>query len=163
MPIYLKLKFWRWLALATMGFSLLCPQLLFAWSEYKNTSHMDFDGDQSEELIIETKQGVGLGHYVEDMRIFKDDGSELKLIFEIKTVDEYFIDGNHFKILSDVTFSEPDKTTGLRTIAIASKKIYFKDDENKVISKEESLGTKIFTWNGKTYLEEDKNKDISKI
>ncbi|MFA7000756.1 MAG: hypothetical protein WC352_01235 [Candidatus Omnitrophota bacterium] len=131
---------------------VLCPQTSYAWTEYKGVRYLDLDGDSTNEIIIESKQGAGTGHYIEDMRIFKDKYPELQLIFQTRTVDEYFTDDYHYKIISEVEFSDSTLNSGLRDIIVVTKKIYFKDDENKVVSKEEDLGTKVLKWEGTAYL-----------
>ncbi|OGW81959.1 MAG: hypothetical protein A3G33_04215 [Omnitrophica bacterium RIFCSPLOWO2_12_FULL_44_17] len=134
-------------------FFLVCQQFVYAWTEYSNVRYLDLDGDATNEIIIEAKHGAGTGHYIEDMRIFKDKSPELELIFQTQTVNEYFIDKDHSKIVSQVSFTEPDTANGLRDIIIESEKIYFTDNENKIIEKEENLGKKVFKWNGEKYIE----------
>lgn len=136
--------------------TLFLSEQVFAWTEYKNIKYLDLDGDLANEIIIESKHGAGSNHYIEDMRIFKDNYPQLELIFSIRSLDSYF--GlevpNNYNIVSDVRFTEQTpENKGVRDIIVASKRVYFKDEENKVIDKEEDLGAKVFKWNGKSYVE----------
>lgn len=127
-----------------------------SWAEYKNVRYMDMDGDLADEIIVESKQGAGTNHYIEDMRIFKDNYPQLELIFSIKTLDSYFgLEApNNYNIVSDVKFTEQTpENKGFRDIIVTSKKVCFKDKENKVFDREEALGTKVFKWDGKSYVE----------
>lgn len=134
---------------------LLIPA--YSWTEYKNIRYMDMDGDLANEIIIESKHGAGTGHYIEDMRIFKDNYPELELIFSIRTLDEYSLEPQYrYAIVSDVEFTEQTpENKGIRDIIVKSKKIYYKDEENKVVDKIENLGTKIFKWNGMDFAEDN--------
>ncbi len=142
-------------------FSLLLILILWfvtpaysSWTEYNNIRYLDLDGDLADEIIIESKQGAGSNHYIEDMRIFKDKYPELELIFTVRILDSYFglKAPNNYNIVSDVNFTEQTpENKGIRDIIVASKKVYFKDKENKVIDKEEDLGTKVFTMYGGSY------------
>ena len=129
-----------------------------SWTEYTNVRYLDLDGDLVEEIIIESKHGAGTGHYIEDMRIFKDKYPELELIFTIRTLDSYFDSiygsGKYWDIVSEVEFTEPDLEIGTRNITVKSKKICYKD-ENKSIDKEEELETKVYKWNGTKFEEEN--------
>jgi len=132
----------------------------YSWTEYGNIHYMDFDGDLMDEIVIKAKHGVGSGHYIEDMRIFKDKYPELELIFSIRTLDRYFgfESPNSYDVVSDVKFTEQTpENKGIRDIIVKSKKIYYKDEENKIVDKEEDLGIKIFKWNGKTFVESEIN------
>ncbi|MFY9402879.1 MAG: hypothetical protein WAQ07_05685 [Candidatus Omnitrophota bacterium] len=125
-------------------------------TDYKNIRYLDFDGDLADEIIIESRHGAGLGHYIESMRIYKDSYPQLDLIFSIRTLDSYsgFKPPNNFDIVSGVKFTEQTpENKGIRDIIVTTKKIYFKDDDNKIIDKEEDLGVKVFKWNGKSYVE----------
>ena len=127
-----------------------------SWTEYFNIRYMDLDGDLAEEIIIESKHGAGSNHYIEDMRIFKDKYPELELIFAVRTLDSYFgLDApNNYNIVSSVKFTEQTpENKGIRDIIVESKKAYFKDSDNKIIDKEEDLGTKIFKLNDNFYVE----------
>ena len=70
----------------------LVSSIYASWTEYKDARYIDLDGDFLPEIIIESKQGVGLGHYVEIMRIFKEDDKleGLRRIFVIATLDSSF-------------------------------------------------------------------------
>jgi hypothetical protein len=112
---------------------------------------------------VESKHGAGTGHYIEDMRIFKDKYPELELIFTVRMLDSYFgLDAsNNYNIVSNVKFTEQTpENKGIRDIIVESRKVYFKDSDNKIIDKEEDLGTKIFKWNGKAFIESKINKII---
>lgn len=109
---------------------------------------MDLDGDFTEEIILKTKHGVGSGHYIEDMRIFKEKYPELELIFSVRTLDSTFGFSDEMKkyncdIVSEVEFTEPDAEDGARSIIVKSKKITYKDS-SKAIEQEEELGTKTY-------------------
>lgn len=141
-----------------LSITLCLPVLTYAsWTEYTNVRYLDLDGDLVEEIIIESKHGAGTGHYIEDMRIFKDKYPELELIFTIKTLDSYFDSiygpGKYWDIVSEVEFTEPDLEIGTRNITVKSKKIYYKD-ENKSVDKEEEIETKVYKWNGTKFEEE---------
>ncbi len=147
------------IALIILSIAICFHNTAHAWTEYKNVRYMDMGGDLAGEIIIESKHGAGSNHYIEDMRIFKDNYPELALIFTIRTLDSYF--GlevpNNYNIVSDVKFTEQTpENKGVRDVVVTSKKVYFKDKENKVIDKEENLGSKIFEWNGKSYVEKQK-------
>jgi hypothetical protein len=116
------------------------------------------------EIIVESRHGAGSGHYIEDMRIFKDKYPELELIFTIRTLDSNFSGGGivPFDIISDVTFTEPNLENGTRDIIVKSKKIYYKDDtewelrnSDENIDKIKDLGTKIYKWNGEKFVESE--------
>lgn len=129
-------------------------QPCLSWTEYSNIRYMDLDGDLASEIIIEAKYGAGSNHYIEDMRIFKDKNPELELIFTVRTLDSYFgLDApNSYNIVSEVKFTEQTpENKGVRDIIVTSKKIYFKDKDNKVIDKEEDLGVKVFAMYGSSY------------
>ena len=146
--------------------TLLCFNgTVYAWTEYKNIRYMDLDGDLANEVIIEARHGAGSNHYIEDMRIFKDNYPKLDLIFTVRTLDSTY----GFKhpspyncdIISSVEFTEPTiQNNGVRDIVVKSKKISYKDDENKVIDKDEILGTKIFKWDGMKFVESKAQKTI---
>jgi len=143
---------------------LLFSPAYASWTEHTNVRYMDFDGDLQKEIIIEAKHGAGSNHYIEDLRIFKDTRSELKLIFSIRTLDRTFGFPNemkqyNFDIVSDVEFTEQDPEKGTRDIIVKSKKIYYKDAENKVVYKEEDLRTKTYKWNGEKFVENKKLKE----
>ncbi len=130
----------------------------YAWTEYKNDRYIDFDGDLVNEIIIESKQGAGSNHYVEDMRIFKDKYPALDLIFSIRTRDSTY----GFKppsqynrdIISTVEVTEQaPENNGVRDIVVRSRKVFYKDGENKIKDREEDLGSKTFKWNGAVYQE----------
>lgn len=110
-------------------FSLTAPiQLCLSWTEYTNVRYMDFDGDLVDEVIIECRHGAGTGHYIEDVRIFKDAYPELELIFTIRTLDSTFgFSGEEEKyncdIVSDVKFTEQTpENKGIRDIIVKIKK-----------------------------------------
>lgn len=142
--------------LSPLIFSLLIP-VYASWTEYKNVRYMDLDGDLTDEIIIEAKHGAGSNHYLEDMRIFKDKYPELELIFFIRTLDSTygFESSLHYNCdeISEVHFTEPNLENGERDIIIKTKKIYYKDQNNKIVDKEEDLRTKIFKWNGQSFVE----------
>ena len=98
------------------------------------------------EIVIESKHGAGSGHYMEIMRIFKEaEKSEgLDLIFKMTTLDSIFGYGPGSEEISTVEFTEPNADNGLRDIIVKSKQIYYKDEENKIVDREEDLGTKIY-------------------
>ncbi|MBU4509721.1 hypothetical protein KJ830_01605 [bacterium] len=143
-----------------------------SWEAYKDVERINIDGDFKvgyidvngdfiNEIIIEKQYGAGSNHYLEDLRIFKDlEGNrELELIFYIVTLDRTFGFSGEMKqyncdIVSKVEFTDQTpENNGIRDIIVKSKKIYYKDKNNKIIDKEEGLGTKIFKWNGKTFFE----------
>jgi hypothetical protein len=133
-------------------------QAYASWTEHTNTRYIDLDGDFAEEIIIEAKRSAGSNHYIEDLRIFKDAYPELELIFSIRTLDSHFgpfVDFTPQDTISEVEFTEPDPDNGTRDIIVKSKRIYYKDDENKIVDKEEDLGSKIYKWNGKKFVESD--------
>jgi hypothetical protein len=121
---------------------------------------MDVDGEAGDELIIETKHGAGTGTYVEDMRIFKDNYPDLKLIFHIKTLESYFgSPDDSYDEMSEVKFTDPSPKDGTRDIVVHSKTIYYKDTEHKVVDREEDAGVKVFRWDGSKFVEQsDKGK-----
>ena len=145
-----------WVIILGLTFLLFKPTYA-SWTEYKPARYMDLDGDFKNEIIIETKNGAGSGHYIEVMRIFKDDYHNLKLIFEIFTLDSVFGEGPGNDDISTVEFTEQNPQTGLRDIIVKSKRIYYKDDQNKIIDREEEQGSKIFKWNGKVFVEIKQN------
>lgn len=132
---------------------------IYAWTDYaKDIRYIDFDGDLENEIIIESRHGAGTGHCIEDIRVFKDKYPELELIFTIKTLDSHFNSiyavGKYYDIVSEVEFTEQTpENKGIRDIIVKSKKIYYKDKDNKIVDKEENLGTKIFKWNGESFVE----------
>lgn len=148
------------------------------WENYKDigdinidgdfkVGYIDIDGDFINEIIIEKQYGVGSNHYQEDMRIFKDPtgNEELELIFYIVTLDSTFGFSGESRqcncdIISEVEFSEPDINSGLRDIIVKSKKIYYKDDENKIIDKEEDLWIKTFKWDGMFFVEDSSSHKV---
>ena len=143
------------LFLISVIFLCLVSSIYASWTEYKDARYIDLDGDFLPEIIIESKQGVGLGHYVEIMRIFKEDDKleGLRRIFVITTLDSSFggvLYKPDFDVISEVEFTEPDIKTGARDIIVKSRKIYYKD-ENKTIDKEMDLGTVIYKWDGENF------------
>jgi len=146
-------------------FILLCfciPVQAF-WSTNTNVrSDIDFDGDSIYEIIIETGHGAGSNHYIEDLRIYKDIYPELKLIFNIRTLDKTWgFEGDlveyNADIVSKVNFTEANPDTGYKGIIVESKKIYYKDpdfDHKDIdIVREEDLGTKVYKWDGEKFVE----------
>lgn len=143
----------------------LCITILFCfamtaysdWPEHKSIRYLDMDGDLTPEIILESRQGAGTGHYVEDMRIFKDDYPTLELIFTVITLHRYFGFDNpiyNCDIVSAVEFTEQTvENKGIRAIIVKTKKIYYKDEERKIVEKEENVGTKIFKWDGVKFAE----------
>ena len=132
-----------------------------SWAEYANTRYIDLDGDFAEEIVIEAKHSAGSNHYIEDLRIFKDKYPELELIFSIRTLDSYFgpfVDFTPQDTISEVKFTEPDPDNGTREIIVKSKRIYYKDDENKIVDREEDLGITIYKWNGEKFIDVDKEE-----
>ena len=129
----------------------------YAWTEYKNIRYMDVNGDLANEIVMETKHGAGSNHYIEDIRIFNDKYPEVELIFTVRTLDSTYgftpPSPYNCNVISTVEFTEPRRQNGIRDIIVKSKKISYKDDENKVIDKEENLGTKIFEWDGERFTE----------
>jgi hypothetical protein len=125
------------------------------WTDYEDARYLDLDGDFLPEIIIKSHHGAGSGHYVEMLRIFKeaDESADLRCIFMTTTLDSIFGYGPGNDDISIVEFTEPNIDTGLRDIIVKSKKIYYKDDKNKVVGREEDLGTKIYKWNGDRYVE----------
>lgn len=136
---------------------ILCPSMqAYSWTNYKNVRYMDVDGDLADEIIIEAEHGAGSNHYIEDMRIFKDKYPELELIFSIRTLDSSFgfygkMKQYNLDIVSEVEFTKPNSESGVRDIIVHSKKIYYKDSENKIIDREKDLGVKVYKWNGSKY------------
>lgn len=132
-----------------------------SWTEYGDIRNIDLDGDFINEIIIESKHGAGSNHYLEDLRIFKDTYPELKLIFHIHTLDRTFglpddMKQNNCDVVSEIEFTEPNIENGARNIVIKSKKIYYKDKQNKAVDREEDLGSKIYKWNGEAFVENEK-------
>lgn len=135
-----------------------------SWMAYKNIRHMDLDGDFHDEIIVETKHGAGSNHYIEDLRVFKDKYPNLDLVFTVRTLDSNFgfepsMKQYNFDVVSDVKFTEPNPQNGRREIIVKSKKVHYKDTENKIIDKQEDLRTKIFQWNGDVFVETKIVKD----
>jgi len=125
-----------------------------SWTEYEDVRYLDLDGDLTDEIIIESKHGAGIGHYIEEMRIFKDEYPHLRLIFEIRTLDEYSLELPYcYATVSEVKFTEQTlENKGVREIIVKPRKIYYKDCKNKVVDKEEKLETKEFKWDGKNFI-----------
>jgi len=144
-------------SLLTILIFTLVSAPVYAWTDYANVRYMDFDGDLENEIIIESRHGAGTGHYIEDMRIYKDQYPKLELIFAVRTLDSYFDPSSEiFDIVSEVEFSEQTpENEGIRDIVVKSRKIYYKDEQNKVVDKEEELGTKVYKWNGTKFEEEN--------
>jgi len=129
-----------------------------SWMEYAQVSYMDLTGDLNDEIIIKAKHGAGSNHYIEDIRIFQDKYPELDLIFQVSTLDSTFgfkgeMSKYNCNIISTVEFVEPDLKKGARNIIVKTNKIYYKDDENKVVDREMNLGAKIYKWNGNLFEE----------
>jgi hypothetical protein len=127
----------------------------YAWTEYKETSYADLDGDLQPEIIVKSNHGAGIGHYIEMMRIFKETEPlrELSLIFMTRTLDSYTTLPNKepdFDIINEVKFTEQNVKNGAKDIIVRSQKVCYKD-ENKAIDKKEDFGVKIYKWDGKTY------------
>ena len=126
---------------------------------------MDLTGERlNEEIIVEARHGAGLGHYIEDVRIFKDNYPNLDLIFTVRTLDSTFgfekeMSKYNCDIISTIEFSEKDPKNGTRDITVKTKKIYYKDTANKVVNREVDLGTKIYKWNGKQFKETKSQKN----
>lgn len=131
---------------------LFCSPV-YAWTEYKSVRYIDLDGDLANEIIIESKHGAGLGHYIEDIRIFKDKYPGLELIFTERTLDNCFVDEYNYEVVSTVEFLEPNPKSGIRDIITKTEKKYYKDNEHKVFERKEDLGTKVFRWNGIKFAE----------
>jgi len=131
-------------------------RMAYPKTEYGNIRFMDINGDLADEIIMKSKHSAGTGHYIEDMRIFKDKYPGLELIFSVRTLDSYFgfEHTNNYDVVSEVQFTEANINDGTRSIIIKSRKIYYKDGENKVIDKQEDLGTEIFKWDGKSFIRE---------
>ena len=52
-----------WTIAILFSIILYSPGPLYsAWTEYKNTSYIDLDGDFVNEIVIESKHGAGSGH-----------------------------------------------------------------------------------------------------
>jgi len=132
---------------------------LSAWVEYSNAEYLNLDGESGDEIILTSKHGVGSNHYVEDMRIYKDLYPELKLIFSVKTLDSNYGFASpspyNYNEVSGVKFSDPNNKTGARDIIVETRKIYFKDSENKSSDKEEKARKEIFTWNGINFIKNE--------
>jgi len=153
----------RTLIISILVLLFISPLANASWTEYTTVRYMDLDGDLADEIIIEAKHGAGSNHYIEDMRIFKDNYPKLELIFTIRTLDSYFglEANNNYNIISDVKFTEQTtKNKGVRDIIVSSKKVYYKDDENRVVDKEDDLGVELFKWNGKTFVTNRTEGDI---
>lgn len=149
------MKFLSFISLLTLMLCFAIPAYP-SWTEYNGIRYLDLDGDLTDEIIIEAKHGAGSNHYIEDMRIFKDKYPELELIFTIRTLDSYFglEANNNYNIVSDVKFTEQTpENNGIRDIVVTSKKIYFKDKDNKIVDKEEDLGTKTYKWDTAKFIE----------
>lgn len=141
---------------------LYCLSPAYAtWTDYKDARYIDLDGDFLHEIVIESKHGAGLGHYVEMMRIFKENEkiTELSLIFKIWTLESWFgnlPDKPDSDTINEVEFTEPNIESGLRDIIVKSKKLYYKDKDHKIIEKEEDLGTKVYEWDGDSFTYNEK-------
>jgi hypothetical protein len=122
---------------------------------YKNIRYMDMDGDLADEIIIEGRHSAGTGHYIEDLRIFRDEYPNLKLVFSVRTLDSYFAGKDYnYDIVSEVKFGEQTPANkGARDIIVRSKKVFYKDNEHKVIEREEKLADKAYKWNGTVFEE----------
>ena len=164
------------LLLISVSITMLYPLMpaYASWEAYKDVGdinidgdfkvgYIDIDGDFAKETIIESKHGAGSNHYLEMMRIFKEkEGQDwgLDLIFSIRTLDSYFgYFSSNFTphdVVSEVEFTEPNPKNGTRDIIVKSKKIYYKDDKNKIVDREEELGTKVYKWNGTKFEEKKK-------
>ena len=145
----------RRLIVLVVFFALLSISSVYAtWTEYEEAQYLDLNGDFVNEIIIKSHHGAGSGHYVEMMRIFKEDDESagLRLIFIIITLDSVFGYGPGNDDIAEVEFSEPDIDTGARDIIVKSKKVYYKDDVNEIIDKEEDLGIKVFKWDGNKFV-----------
>jgi hypothetical protein len=133
---------------------LFCSPLYATWSEYKSVQYMDFDGDLVDEIIIKTAHGAGSGHYIENVRIFKDDGAEFELIFMETTLDSYFGYGTHNNdTVTSIEFSEPNIESGIRDIVTKTETRYYKDNDHEVFDRKEDLGAKVFRWDGAKFME----------
>ena len=130
-----------------------------SWTEYSDVRYMDLDGDSNNEIIIEAKHSVGSNQAIEDIRIFKDDHPELRLIFHVRTLDRQygpFVEFTPQDTVSTVTFTEPQpENYWVRDIIVESKTIYYKDDACQIVDREEELGTKVFKWNGEIFAESE--------
>ncbi len=137
--------------LLLLGIASYC----FAWSEYENYTYLDFDGDSLDEIIVESRTVVDDNHYREDMRIFKDELPEWKLIFHAQTMDSTFrIPGKeNTEVISEVKFKRPDPEDSRMYIVVKTRKIYYRDTMNKRPSKLEDVGTKIYMWDGTVFSE----------
>ena len=138
--------------LVTILFCFVTPAYP-SWIEHAKTQYIDLDGDFIDEIVIKSHHGAGMGHYVEDIRIFKDKYPELELVFRIITLDSYFSPpyGKPFDTISTVEFTDQDPEKGTRDIVVKTKKVYYKDEETKTVEKEEDLGIKIFKWTGQVF------------
>src|SRR5215216_6297043 len=126
--------------------------------EYNPARYLDCTGDLTDEIIIKAKHEAGSNHYIEDIRIFQDKYPHLDLVFEARTLDRTFdfekeMSKHNCDIVSTVEFAEPDLKKGTRDIIVKTKEIYYKDDENKVVDRTVPLETKVYKWNGKSYME----------
>jgi len=133
---------------------------------------MDFDFDFENEIIVETQYGAGSNHYLERLRVFKDAGHELKLIFDVWTLDKTFgFEGDMVKynadIVSEVEFTEPDPDNGIRKIIVRTKKIYYLDPDfdrkDEDIVKEEDIDTKVYWYNGEIFTDAKPLKEFSEM
>lgn len=151
------------LSIALIGV-FFCSLSLASWAEFSNVSHdIDFDGDFVNEIIVESKHGAGTGHYIEQMRIYKDEFPEMKLLFSIRTVDKIWGTPKEgplgSAIISDVEFTEQDGTNGLRDIIVKTKEVIYKDDLG-TIEKEQNFFEYVFQWDGKVFVDVSKMKKI---
>ena len=129
--------------------------------EFK-VGYIDIDGDFNPEIIIQKGYGAGSGHFVEDLRIFKDPEGEkeLKLIFYVTTLEKFFghdIEGVAKDYVSKVEFSDPDPKSGLRDLYVKRHITYYKtsewqDDDESNIKEVEDLGVKTYEWNGEKFV-----------
>jgi hypothetical protein len=146
-----------------------------SWQGYKDiedvtidgdfkVGYIDMNGDFNKEIIIKTQYGAGSNHYLEDLRIFSDPHgtkeSRLELIFHVVTLDSTY--GFHppsihnRDIVSEVEFTESlPENNGVRDIIVRLRAVYYKDDENKIVDREEDLGTTVYKWNGEKFVESD--------
>ena len=130
----------------------------YSWTEYKNVRYMDLDGDFQNEIIVEAKHGAGTGHYIEDLRIFKDEYPNLRLVFSTRLLDSNFLDLDNDKynydIISDVKFTDQNPQDGRREIIVKKTKVFYKaKGASRIVVKKEDLGGAIFKWDGKEFRE----------
>jgi len=85
---------------------LIClplANLVYAWDYHTDIRSEELTGDDTKEIIIESKGSGGTGSYYEEMRIYQDNFEEMKLIFKVRTLWKI----QNKEIVSTVEFMPP--------------------------------------------------------